>query len=64
MDSIQILVNLLQENQYVSIVTAVVTVFSVVASLTPTPKKETFLGKLYSAVDFLAINLGKSKDKG
>ncbi len=47
-----------------SIATALVTVASLVASLTPTPKDDTVVGKLYKIVDFLAINVGKAKDTG
>ena len=47
----------------VSIVTLVVTVASIVAASTPTPKDDEWIGKLYKMVDLLAINIGKAKDK-
>ena len=47
----------------VSIVTLIVTVASVVAASTPTPKDDEWIGKLYKMVDLLAINIGKAKDK-
>ena len=47
----------------VSIVTLIVTVASIVAASTPTPKDEEWIGKLYKMVDLLAINIGKAKDK-
>lgn len=43
--------------------TAVVTAASAIAALTPTPKDDTFIGKLYKLVDFLALNVNKAKDK-
>ena len=47
-----------------AIVTAVVTLASLIASLTPTPKDDKLVGKLYKAVDFLAINVGRAKETG
>jgi hypothetical protein len=47
----------------VSIVTLIVTVASIVAASTPTPKDDEWIGKLYKMVDLLAINIGKAKDK-
>ena len=45
-----------------TLVTTVVTLASLVASLTPTPKDDTFVGKLYKLLDLLALNVGKAKD--
>mgnify|MGYP001362745539 FL=1 len=45
----------------VSVVTSIVTVASIVAALTPTPKDDVWIGKLYKLVDVLAINIGKAK---
>ena len=36
---------------------------SLVASLTPTPKDDKLIGKLYRFIDWAALNLGKAKDK-
>tara|TARA_R100001510_G_C7603876_1_gene169637 strand:- start:395 stop:559 length:165 start_codon:yes stop_codon:yes gene_type:complete len=47
----------------IAIVTAIVTVSSIVAAITPTPKDDVWIGKLYKLVDVLAINIGKAKDK-
>lgn len=63
MDIITILTNLLQENAAVSIVTAVVTIASTLAAVTPTPKEGTLRAKFYRLVDFLAVNVGRAKDK-
>lgn len=44
-------------------VTAVVTAASAIAALTPTPKDDAIVGKLYKVIDVLALNIGKAKDK-
>tara|TARA_R100001510_G_C7619344_1_gene180639 strand:+ start:647 stop:808 length:162 start_codon:yes stop_codon:yes gene_type:complete len=45
----------------VSVVTGIVTVASIVAALTPTPKDDVWIGKLYKVIDVLAVNVGKAK---
>lgn len=47
----------------VSWITGIVTVFSVVAAITPTPKDNDMLSKFYQFIDLLALNVGKAKDK-
>jgi hypothetical protein len=32
--------------------------------MTPTPADDTFVGKMYKVVDWLALNIGKAKDVG
>ena len=49
--------------QMVSIVTIIVTVASIVAASTPTPKDDVWIGKLYKLIDLFALNVGKAKDK-
>ena len=49
--------------EIVAILTGAVTVASAVAALTPTPKDDTVVGKAYKVIDWLAINVGKAKDK-
>ena len=44
-------------------ITIVVTVASLIAASTPTPKDDVWIGKLYKFLDFLALNIGKAKDK-
>ena len=44
-------------------VTAVVTAASAVAAMTPTKKDDKIVGKLYKVLDFLALNIGRAKDK-
>ena len=43
--------------------TAIVAGASVIAALTPTPIDDGWVAKLYKAVDWLALNVGKAKDK-
>tara|TARA_R100000541_G_C1833236_1_gene74546 strand:+ start:304 stop:459 length:156 start_codon:yes stop_codon:yes gene_type:complete len=43
--------------------TTIVTVASIVAASTPTPKDDQWIGKLYKFIDLLALNIGKAKEK-
>ena len=43
--------------------TAIVAGASVIAALTPTPIDDGWVAKLYKAIDWLALNVGKAKDK-
>ena len=47
----------------VGIVTAIVTVSSIIAAITPTPADDVWIGKLYKLIDLLALNILKAKDK-
>tara|TARA_R100001510_G_C7484024_1_gene94758 strand:+ start:284 stop:457 length:174 start_codon:yes stop_codon:yes gene_type:complete len=47
----------------VGIITAIVTVSSIVAAITPTPKDDIWIGKLYKLIDLLALNILKAKNK-
>ena len=51
-------------DQIIGALTSIVTGASALAALTPTPKDDSFMGKLYKVIDFLALNIGKAKDKG
>lgn len=44
-------------------VTAIISIASVVAAVTPTPKDDVWIGKLYKLIDLLALNIGKAKDR-
>lgn len=57
------IVQILQSSPWFSIATAVVTLASAIAASTPTPKSGTILSKAYKAIDFLALNIGKAKNK-
>ena len=37
---------------------------SLVCALTPTPKDDAWIGKIYKLIDLLALNIMKAKDKG
>lgn len=62
--TLQLITSVLQGSPYLSIFTAVVTLASAIAAVTPTPKKGTPLGAVYKIIDLLALNIGKAKDKG
>ena len=47
----------------ITAVTLIVTLASIVAASTPTPKDDEWIGKLYKLIDTLALNIGKAKDK-
>ena len=49
--------------EIIGILTGVVTVASAIAALTPTPKDDSWVKKIYVIVDWLALNVGKAKDK-
>jgi hypothetical protein len=44
-------------------VTAIIAIASLVAAVTPTPQGDKLLSKIYKVIDFLALNIGKAKDK-
>jgi len=44
-----------------NIATAVISAASVIAAITPTPKDDQWIAKLYRFIDILAINIGKAK---
>jgi len=48
----------------VSVVTGIVCLASFIAAITPTPKDDVWIGKLYKLIDVLALNIGKAKQKG
>ena len=47
--------------EWIGIITTVVTLASVICALTPTPKDDKMLGKLYKMVELAALNIGKAK---
>ena len=47
----------------ISWITIVVTIASLIAASTPTPKDDVWIGKLYKFIDLLALNIGKAKEK-
>lgn len=77
MSIIYIALTILSVNKYMEIITwvltnkldllhaltAVVAAASAIAALTPTPKDNGWIAKAYKLVDWLALNVGKAKDK-
>ena len=59
------MINYIIENkeQLFGVVTAVIAAASAIAALTPTPADDTFIGKAYKVIDWLALNVFKAKDK-
>lgn len=51
------------KEELVGILTGVVTLASAICALTPTPKDDAIVGRLYKLVEALALNVGKAKDK-
>ena len=47
----------------IGLITLIVTVSSIVAAATPTPKDDVWIGKLYKLIDLFALNIGKAKNK-
>jgi hypothetical protein len=58
------IIQLLQGQEWFSIVSAIVVLASTVAALTPTPAPGTSIASLYKVIDVLALNIGKAKQKG
>ncbi len=46
----------------ISVVTGIVCAASIVCSLTPTPKDDQMIGKLYKLIEIAALNIGKAKE--
>jgi len=44
-----------------NIATAVIAIASIIAALTPTPKDDVWIAKLYKVLEVLAVNIGKAK---
>jgi hypothetical protein len=59
----EILIEYIQQYPWFNVVTAAVALASAIAALTPTPKEGSTLAKLYAIIDFVALNIGKAKNK-
>ena len=46
----------------VTLITLIVTVSSLIAASTSTPKDDIWIGKIYKFIDMLALNIGKAKE--
>lgn len=49
------------KEQLFGVVTAVIAAASAIAALTPTPKDDGFIKKIYKVIDFLALNVFNAK---
>ena len=49
--------------ELIGYITMIVTIASIVAASTPTPKDDEWISKLYKFIDLLALNVGKAKEK-
>lgn len=48
---------------WLNAILAVIGAASAITALTPTPRDDQFIGKLYRILEVLALNIGKAKDK-
>jgi len=44
-----------------NIASSVIAISSLIAALTPTPKDDVWIGKLYKFLEVMALNIGKAK---
>tara|TARA_A200000159_G_C7301441_1_gene330342 strand:- start:1160 stop:1324 length:165 start_codon:yes stop_codon:yes gene_type:complete len=47
--------------EWLGIITGVVCGASIICALTPTPKDDAMIGRLYKVLELLALNIGKAK---
>jgi hypothetical protein len=50
-------------SNYIEIALAIHGAASIICALTPTRKDDDFLGKVYKVLEFLALNIGRAKDR-
>jgi len=48
---------------YLEIALAIHAAASIICALTPTRKDDDILGKIYKVLEFLALNIGRTKDR-
>ena len=58
------IIQLIQNNPWWGVVASAIALASAITAATPTPKKGTLWARVYGLVDWLALNVGKAKDKG
>jgi len=61
--SMDTILQLVQDNPWFGVVTAAIALASAIAAATPTPAKESLWSKVYGVIDWLALNVGKAKQK-
>lgn len=47
--------------EWLGIITGIVCGASIICALTPTPKDDAMIGRLYKVLELLALNIGKAK---
>lgn len=52
------------DNQYLTILTSIISLASAIAAVTPTPKDGSTIAKIYRIIDFCALNIGRAKEHG
>lgn len=50
-------------SEYIESALAIHAAASILCALTPTPKDDAFLGKAYKVLEFLALNIGRAKQR-
>ena len=49
--------------RWIMVIPYLVMAASIIAALTPTPKDDGWVKKIYVVLDWIALNIGKAKDK-
>jgi len=49
--------------RWIMVIPYLVMAASIIAALTPTPKDDGWVKKIYVVLDWIALNVGKAKDK-
>jgi len=50
-------------NEWIAVIPTIVMGASLICALTPTPKDNEMIGKIYKILDWCALNVGKAKEK-
>jgi hypothetical protein len=50
-------------NEWIAVIPSIVMGASLICALTPTPKDDAIVGKIYRILDWCALNVGKAKEK-
>ena len=50
-------------NEWIAVIPSRVMGASLICALTPTPKDDAIVGKIYRILDWCALNVGKAKEK-
>lgn len=49
---------------YWTILTSIISLAAAISALTPTPKDDQIIAKIYRIIDFCALNIGHAKERG